>query len=252
MLDSKDIFKIQKEGNRYSVLVRGHLLRTPGGSAIRSPKRALFQRIIADFNGEAPIAEDNGIIKYPRIHSAYLLASTQIDFVDKGVHPYRSTAQFLSEDPIFNTSGDPNIYMYQLGSLQNAMEFFQQKKLRYKIIQEMNNSDISAIAVIFDKLAADLSNPEISVLINLHTIHHGHFVYPMLLIKSLCSPIEYAKAIFAGSPDVVRIIGQKPLGAFMSIPADEGETENDNQIKKIIRSYKEDAEIALKYLHAVQ
>lgn len=252
MLDSEDIFKIQKEGNNYSVLVRGHLLRTPGGSVIRLPKRALFQRIIADFDGEAPITENNGIIESPRVHSAYLLASTQIDFVDKGVHPYRSTAKFLSEDPIFNTSADPNIYIYQLGSFQNAMEFFSQKKLKYKTIQEMNNSDISAVAGVFDKLAADLSNPEISVLINLYTIHHGHFVYPMLLMKSLCSPMEYAKAIFAGSPDVVRIIGQKPLGAFMSIPAEEDDTENKNEIKKMIRSYKDDAEIAVKYIRAIQ
>ncbi|MBM3310108.1 MAG: hypothetical protein FJY80_01220 [Candidatus Aminicenantes bacterium] len=243
------MYKIQKRGKTYHLLVNGRVLRTPGGAIISSSKRALFLRIIADFDGQPSIEESNGIILSPRVHSAYLLASTQIDFVDKGDHPFRSIRPHIINDPIFNTAGHPHIYMFQVATYQKALEFLRKAGIEVRALHPLDRVHQEGLELVISTLVNGLTNPEMSVLINLHTIHGGHFIYPLLLMKKECTSKEYARAVFAGSPDVVRITGQRPIGAFLSVPAEEDEKEEKNEIDKIVRSYQEDAQIALRYIN---
>ncbi len=241
---------VVKETGSYVAKINSQVLKTLKGNIVRSRNTKIFDRIKADFQSRGELIADNGIIVKPRIHSAYLLVSTQLDSIEKGDHPFKNVTYNLQGDPIFNPSAGPES-LYQILAWTGAIDFLRELNVPFKPWTAYTTSEKSLLADAFGNIVKELSPPQLSVLTTLFSIHRSHFVYPVLFLKNLCSVREYARAVFAGSPDVCLATGYTPVpGELFAIPNGKPQKQTDDKVSGIIASYKKDCSICAYYLDA--
>ncbi len=244
-------FVVRREDGRYVAKVKSQVLRTLQGNVITSRSGKIFDRIMADFRPEGDLTVEEGIIVAPRVHSAYLLVSTQIDLVEKGDHHLKDVAPCLEGDPIFNVSAGPELFMYQLLAWTHAVDYLRRLNIPFKRWTGYTAGERSQLVDAFSKAVSGFGAPQLSVLVTLSALHHNHFVYPVLFLLGACTPREYARAVYAGSSHATSLISYTPEAGELF--AGEGTQRGaDTQASAIVSGYRDDCTICAQYLEAMK
>lgn len=248
---AKELELISKD-DKYYLKAGKDLLKTPNGNVIESKSKTLLENIIADFEGQKDLVVENGIILEPRILSAYVLASSKRDFMDEGDNLEQFPA-WLAADPVFeSTAGHPKVAVFQEEQRQVVRDFLEEQGLPFKEWDKMTNQERGEVFRVFYKAAFDLTAAQKSALVNLSWPNSGQFVMTIMFLLGRCNEKEWARAIFSRTPDVCRIVGEIPMGAFLSAPDDLTDEDREQEIESMLKGYEEECLIAKRYLEATR
>lgn len=250
IMKPKDLELISKDG-KYYLKAGNDLLKTPNGNVIESKAKALLENIIADFEGQRDMVVEDGVILEPRIISAYVLDSSRRDFMDKG-DKLSNLPGWLMSDPVFQPlAGHPLVAQYQEEKRTKIRSYLKLHGISLKAFDEYSKDEMSKIYGYFAEVASHMSGGKKSCLVNLAHPNGNNFVATFVYLLGRCSEREWAEAVFSRTPDVCRIIGERPLGWIASIPDGEIDDDRQNEIEAIIREYQEECQIAKRYLDAL-
>jgi hypothetical protein len=174
-------------------------LRTPGGHLVQSDNYKLMLHMVRELEEYPVLTVEDGIITEPRPLSAYLIFSTQRDFVGPDEQVGRDHVEHVLEhDPILNPSAGPE-WTDQLRAWQPVDAFLNslgaELHPRVKYEDEGWNNLVDALWTRWNKLSA----PGKAVVLNLHPLTEGHLVATLALASRACTEIEYAHAVLAAS-----------------------------------------------------
>jgi len=247
VIQVKDLYHEKIDG-KYRIRVGDFYLKTPAGLIIETPSPALWDRIREDLEGEGDILIDGGVLIKPRVFSAYVLISTQLDFVEQGLNFAADFQEWIPNDPLFMPeAGHPTIAIFQNTQHQPVDEYLAQFGLRLNAWQRYNPKQQEHLIDILATEANNLSPAQKSALINLAWPIGGHFVATILFLLGRCNAKEWASLVFSRTGDVCRLIGEEPSGEFFSLSDNLNEDEREELIKAIIEDYEMNARIAEKY-----
>lgn len=238
---------------KHCILVGKDFLKTPAGNVIESTSEALLERIKADFEGQGPIHVENGSVRQPLVFSAYVLASTKLDFMDGDSGSLSSDLPgWLRSDPCFSpTGGHPIISMYQVAQQSCIKEFLREQGLRLDVWQRYSSEEQGKLIHLFQELLSGLTPSRKSALVNMSWPNGCQFVATFMFLVGRCTSREWAMLIFSRSGDVSRIIGDQPMGGFCSIPDNMNDEEREDCIKSLIDDYEVNCTIAEHFFEAI-
>jgi tetratricopeptide (TPR) repeat protein len=241
----KDAVLTSREG-KYCLQIGGELIKSFGGHVIESEFKALFERIVADFKGQGDLLIENGVIIQPRNFSAYLLASSERDLTDKGTDFSQDLPSWLRADPIFEpAAGYPVSSLYQEMQQEKAKVFLQQHGFALNAWDRYTGEDWRKIIDVFQDIVSGFTGPQKSAFVNLGSRNGGQFVMTALYLLNKCNEGEWARAVFARTNDVSKMIGEEPVG-----PENLTEEARDMLIDAIIREHEEKCLIVKHYLES--
>jgi len=241
--------------NGYFVTKAGScILTSPNGNIIKSATTKLHERIVSDFENQGEIIVENGYILQPRVFSAYVLASSKIDFFEQSESRYpKELPAWLMHDPVFDiTAGHPICSNYQISSQSFIADFMEEYNLKLKPFQKYNEEEKLNVISFFCSIVAQFNAAEQSVLVNMAWEHEKHFVATILWILGLCTARQWATVVFARSSDVGIIAGSKQFNDFISVPLEKGNDSIDEEIEFTLSQYMTVCDIAKNFLEAVQ
>ncbi len=243
----KDTVLTSQEG-KYYLKVGEDLLKTPCGNVIGSETKALFENIAADFKGHGDLLVENGAIMQPRVFSAYTLASTKRDLIDKEDDLIKNLLSWLRTDPIFEpTAGYPVSSLYQEIQQEKVRLFLQERGFSLNAWDRYTGEDWRRIVDLFQEIVSGFTDPEKSALVNLGKLHGGQFVATILYLLGRCDEGEWARMIFSRTNDVCKMIGEEPVG-----PENLTEEARDMLIAAIIGEYETKCLVVKRYLESSQ
>lgn len=238
---------------KHCILVGKDLLKTPKGYVIEAPSDELFERIKADFADQGEIVIENGSVRQPMVFSAYVLASTKRDFMDNGGDLSGDLPGWLYADPVFSpTAGHPIVSMYQVEQQSSVQQFLQEHGLQLNVWQRYSKDDKDKLISLFQEVVAGFSPSQKSALINMSWPNGGQFVATIMYLLGRCTSREWAQLLFSRSEDICHIIGEQPMGSFLSMPDEMTDEARDHHIKSIIDDYEMNCHIAEGFFRAMQ
>lgn len=236
---------VAKNG-RYCIEADGDILKTPQGRILELATKSLAERVIADFEGCEDLLIEEGIILEPKIFSAYVLASSKIDLINEGDDLFKALSTWLRSDPVFEPAvGYPVTSMYQEVQQEKVKLFLEQKGFPLNAWDRYTGEEWRRIVSLFQDIVADFTGYQKAVLYNLGSLFGGQYVVTILYLLGRCNEGEWARAIFARTNDVCKIIGDEPVG-----PDEMTDVDRDRRIAFIINGYEEKCIIARRYLNA--
>lgn len=218
-------------------IARLGLLRTPAGNLVSSSNRALLLHMIRELEEHPILHVEDGIIIEPRPLCAYLLFSTQRDFIEVDPTVDRDTvAHALEHDPILFPSAGPE-WADQLRAWEPLANFVQGvgAKLRPRVSYKQDE-----LAALVDGVTTRwnrLSEAGKSVVGNLRALSEGHIIASVAFAAGECSAVEFANAVLAATP----------LHHLFGISFDD-ETSPAEQHGDAFREYKDLARVCADYL----
>ncbi|MFH1799352.1 MAG: tetratricopeptide repeat protein [Candidatus Omnitrophota bacterium] len=241
----KDAKLISRE-SKYCLQVGEELIKSVHGHVIESESKALFERIVADFKEQGDLLIENGVIIQPHTFSAYLLASSEMDLMDKGGDLSQNLPGWLRADPIFEpAAGYPISSLYQEMQQNKAKLFLQQHGFSLNAWDRYTGEDWRKIIDLFQEIVSGFTGPQKAALVNLGSLNGGQFVMTALYLLGKCDEREWARAIFSRTNDVSKMIGEEPVG-----PENLTEEARDMLIEAIIREHEEKCLVVKHYLES--
>ncbi len=175
-------------------------LRTPAGNPVCSENYRLLLHMVRELEQYPVLTVEDGIVLEPRPLSAYLVYSTQRDFVESDAVLERCrVAEWLEEDPILHPSGGPE-WTDQLRAWEPVDEFL--RTLGAELHPRPAYSDdtwqglVDAVWTRWKRL----SHSGQAVVLNLCPMTAGNLIASVALASGACSDIEFAHAVLATSP----------------------------------------------------
>jgi tetratricopeptide (TPR) repeat protein len=241
----QDAKLISREG-KYCLQVGEEIIKSSDGHLIESEFKTLFERIVADFRGQGDLLIENGVIIQPRNFSAYLLASSERDLMEKGGDLSSDLPGWLRADPIFEpAAGDPVSSLYQEMQQEKAKLFLQNHGFALNAWDRYTGEDWRRIVELFQDIVSGFTGPQKSVFVNLGSLNGGQFVMTALYLLGKCNEGEWARAVFSRTNDVSKMIGEEPVG-----PENLTEEATELLIEAIIREHEEKCHIVKRYLES--
>lgn len=234
------------KGGRYGIEAGGELLKTLRGNVLELPTKALAERIVGDFEGCDDLLIGEGIVLEPKFFSAYVLASSRIDFLNDGDDLFMALPNWLRSDPVFEPAvGYPVTSMYQEVQQERVKLFLEEKGFPLNAWDRYTGEEWRKIVSFFQDIVADFTVYQKTVLYNLGSLYGGQYVMTILYLLGKCNEGDWARAIFSRTNDVCKIIGDEPVG-----PDALTDEDRDRKIAFIINGYEEKCLIAELYLKA--
>jgi tetratricopeptide (TPR) repeat protein len=243
----REVVLINRE-NKYYLKADEDLIKSPHGNVIEVERKALLERVLADFRGQGNLLLENGIIVQPRVFSAYTLISSKLDLLDAGEDLSKGMANWLRSDPIFEpTAGYPITSLYQEVQQERAKLFLQEHGFSLNAWDRYTGEDWRRIITLFQEIVADFTGFEKSALVNLAGSNGGQYVMTFMYLLGRCDEGEWARAIFSRTNDVSKIIGEEPVG-----PENLTDEARDMLIEAIIGEYEERCFVVRRYLESLE
>ncbi|MBU1086174.1 MAG: tetratricopeptide repeat protein [Candidatus Omnitrophica bacterium] len=244
-----DPWKIINESGKYFLKAKGELLRTPNGNIIEAKSPELLEAIISDLSDQGEIVIDQGILLSPRCISAYVLASSEIEFADNQEDLITSLPNWLKSDPMFlPTAGHSIVSIYQEERRAKVKAFFKERNILFKLIEQYNDSEWEKVVSVFQKIAANFTPSQKSALVNMAWPNDKQFVATIIYLLGLCDEREWAEMVFSRTADACRIIGEQPVGWMMSVVDESSDEEIQETINSMINDLEAEAKIVKRYL----
>jgi rubredoxin len=176
------------------------LLRTPAGNIVSSPNSALLLHMVRELEEHAILQVEDGIILEPRPLCAYLLFSTQRDFIEIDPEIDReNVAHALEHDPILDPAAGPE-WADQLRAWEPVADFVQGVGAKLRPRAAYDEDDMAAL---LDGVATRwnrLSEAGKSVVANLQVLSEGHIIAAVAFAAGECTAVEFANAVLAATP----------------------------------------------------
>lgn len=227
-----------KDSNLFGIEIsRLGLLHTPAGNAVSSPNSALLLHMVRELEEHPVLHVENGIILEPRPLCAYLLFSTQRDFIEVGQEIDRDTvAQALEHDPILYPAAGPE-WADQLRAWEPVADFVRGvgAKLRPRVSYSQDE-----LAALIDGVMTRwnrLSGAGKSVVANLQVLTEGNIIASVAFAAGECTAVEFANAVLAATP----------LHHLFGIDLDD-DVSPEQQHSDALRQYKDLARVCADYL----
>lgn len=245
-----NLLKITQHDQTFRVKVGDGWLRTPMGLIIETPSKALAEGMIEDLASLEEAEYEDGILLSPRVLSLYLIKSTEQDFIDQGENPFHDLGSCVGNDPLFSvTSGHPLIEIHQMQARQPAIDFFAAKGLRYQpVLQRFSEEELSRLGEIYQEALESMTSHQLAALVNLSTLSGEHFTFSILNILGLSTREDFARMCFSTTPDVVMLIGEKPLGSWGAVPDDRPQEIRQDEIDAKLEEYLYICDMCKRYL----
>jgi Putative DNA-binding domain len=183
------------------LLPRGHgLLRTPGGHRVQSDNYALLLHMVRELEQYPVLEVEEGIILAPRPLCAYLLFSTQRDFLSGDAVIERTVVDdALSRDPVLYPSAGPE-WTDQLRAWEPLKDFLHSLGAELRPRVKYEDDAWEKLVDALHKRWSGLSAQAKAVVANLHPLTEGNLVAAIAFASRACSEIEFAHAVLAASP----------------------------------------------------
>lgn len=227
-----------EDSDRFGIdISRLGLLRTPAGNLVSSPNHALLLHMVRELEEHPVLHVDDGIILEPRPLCAYLLFSTQRDFIEIDPELDRDTvAHALEHDPILDPAAGPE-WADQLRAWEPVAKFVRGvgAKLRPRAAYEQVElaALIDGVTTRWNRLSAAGK----SVVANLQVLTEGNIIASVALAAGECTPVEFANAVLAATP----------LHHLFGIDFDD-DVSPEEQHRDAFRQYKDLARVCVDYL----
>jgi len=240
--------KIVHNGEVYRLKAGDEFLRTPKGTVIETRTPDLLEAIISDLSGQDEIVVEDGILEHPRCISAYVLASTAIDFPDIDGF-LGSLPGWLESDIVFSpTSGHLVVLQYQEDQQSEVRALFHENDIPLRLLDEYDDEEWEEVVAVFMNIVSGFSIHQVSALVNLAWPNGKQFITTIAYLLGRYNEAGWAEAIFSRTRDVCRIIGDEPLGEIGSVSDGLSDEERQETIEAIIQAIENEAHIVKRYL----
>jgi len=212
------------------------LLHTPAGNLVSSPSNEFLLHMVRELEEHPHLVVEDGIILEPRTLGAYLLFSTQRDFIEADPNiPRDDVAHALEHDPILYPAAGPE-WADQLRAWEPVADFL--KGLGARLRPRASYKEVELGALI-DGVATRWNRLSVagkSVVANLVTLTEGHAITSVAFAAGECSSVAFANTVLAATP-MHRLFG-----------IDLDDMSPEEQHGEALRQYKDLARICADYL----
>jgi len=176
------------------------LLRTPAGNLVSSPSSELLLHMVRELEEYDYLDVEDGIIIEPRPLCAYLLFSTQRDFIMADPQIARDdVAHSLQHDPILYPSAGPE-WADQLRAWEPLAGFLLGVGAKLRHRTAYSGDELAALIDGVETRWNRLSEGGKAVVANLNVLTEGHTIASVAFAAGECSAVEFANAVLAASP----------------------------------------------------
>ena len=227
-----------EDSDRFGIEIsRLGLLRTPAGNTVFSPNSALLLHMVRELEEPPVLHVEDGIILEPRPLCAYLLFSSQRDFIEIDPEVDRDTvAHALKHDPILDPAAGPE-WAEQLRAWEPVASFVRGVGAKLRPRAAYSEDELAAL---IDGVATRwnrLSEAGKSVVANLQVLTEGNIIASVAFAAGECTPVEFANAVLAATP----------LHHLFGIDFDD-DVSPEEQHSDAFRQYKDLARVCADYL----
>ncbi|MDR2734665.1 MAG: hypothetical protein LBC99_08540 [Spirochaetota bacterium] len=200
---ARESIRIHEKGEGFVLLIDGKMLSSPGGVPIVLQSRRLMRALAAEL-----AAYEDIDVSRPNI---YCLASTQVDFIDKGmgIQP-EHVARIVLLDPSLKAVPPASMdvlspvieivdaYLHAHGLAHPRIPALPEEAIEKWLgdSDTQTKQNIEGILRLACDIFGGISAAEHTVLINAGKVHRS-FLPGLMLAKGAISPAEYAAAIMA-------------------------------------------------------
>jgi rubredoxin len=190
-----------KSPARYGIEIsRLGLLRTPGGSVVSSTSDALLLHMIRELEEHPILHVEDQIITEPRPLCAYLLFSTQRDFIQVNPRIDRDAIAYsLEHDPVLYPAAGPE-WADQLRAWEPLADFLRGVGANLRPRVSYSQDELAALIDGVQTRWNSLSAAGKSVVANLQAFTEGHTLASVAFAAGECSVVEFANAVLAATP----------------------------------------------------
>jgi rubredoxin len=213
------------------------LLRTPAGNVVSSTSDALLLHMIRELEEHPILHVEDQIITEPRPLCAYLLFSTQRDFIELSPRIDRDAiAHRLEHDPILYPAAGPE-WADQLRAWEPLADFLRGVGAKLRPRVSYSQDELAALIDGVETRWNSLSEAGKSVVTNLQAFTEGHTIASVAFAAGECSVVEFANAVLAATP-LHHLFG---ISFYQAIPP-------AKQHSETFRHYKDLARVCADYL----
>ena len=176
---------------------QGRLLVTPGGQIVSSDSRGLLDHLILELQQFPVLEVKDSFIESPRPLCAYLIYSTQVDFVEPG-STMLAECNPLDEDALWNPSPGPE-QVDQYNAWSSVRSFLSDCDIEYRPLGAMSEKEKAGTGSKLRGICEGLSPAQKAVVSNLVALHES-VTCALALAKGACTAVDYANACLATMP----------------------------------------------------
>lgn len=213
------------------------LLRTPAGNVVSNSSDTLLLHMIRELEEHPILHVEDQIITEPRPLCAYLLFSTQRDFIDVSPTIGRDAiAHWLEHDPLLYPAAGPE-WADQLRAWEPVAAFLRGAGAKLRPRVSYSQDELAALIDGVETRWNNLSGAGKSVVANLQALTEGHTIASVAFAAAECSVVEFANAVLAATP-LHHLFG---ISFYEEIPP-------EKQHSEAFRHYKDLARVCADYL----
>ncbi|MGH8071080.1 MAG: hypothetical protein ACRERE_38775 [Candidatus Entotheonellia bacterium] len=186
--------RLEEAPEGFAISLGDELLKTPAGHLVCSSNESLLLHMIGELEQYPVLTIRDGMIEHPRLLCAYLLYSTQKDFVEAGQGiPPDEIPSILDADPIFHPSAGPE-WGDQRRAWEPLAKFFAGLGHKLRPRARYSEDDWYSLCQMFFNLWQSLDTPQKAVVENLIVLLDHQFVASVALVTRSVNDTEYANA----------------------------------------------------------
>jgi hypothetical protein len=190
--------KVVEQGNAYAISLGEELLNTPAKHLVTSSDGQLLLHMVSELEQHPFLWIRDGVITKPRSLCAYLIYSTQKDFIEEGKGlSAEMIADSLEADPFYFPSNGPEAADQIRSWVPLLMSFFGGE---YRPRADYSEVEWGELCATIASLWNDLDAAQKAVIVNLTALSDGHFTAALALSTEKITDVEFANAVVAGSP----------------------------------------------------
>ena len=190
--------QVVEQANAYAISLGEELLNTPAKHLVTSSDKQLLLHMVSELEQHPFLWIRDGIITKPQSLSAYLIYSTQKDFIEEGKGlSAEMIADSLEADPFYFPSNGPEAadQFRVLGATTHGLF-----RGEYRPRVAYSKVEWGELCATMAGLWNDLDSAQKAVVINLTTLSEGHFTAALVLAADEITDVEFANVVVAGSP----------------------------------------------------